>query len=438
MIVLGSSFEKHLSNLRKVLQRFKENNLKLKPKKCSFFQTEVLFLGKLVNEHGVSINPDSKETILKWPIPKKKRDVQSFLGFANYHREHIKDYAKLAVPLYDVTKKKGPFSWTEKQQDAFKVIQQALINSATLAYPYPYQPFILDTDASNDTIGAELIQVHEGKEYVISYASKVLTPAQKKYCTTRKELLAVVTFTKQFRNYLLGNQFTIRTDHNSLTWLLRFKTIEGQLARWLEALSEYDMVIQHRSGKNHGNADGLSRRPDDLPSCDCYYAGADVRSLPCGGCDYCSRAQRSWGKFEDDVDDVVPLAVRSLTDQVQIQDESATQEINNWAGINSVDRTITEQRKDPDLKRIIHWLENSLEPPEHELYLCSPAVKHWWNCRSQLTFVKRMLCYRWLDPMEPKLLLLVPVSMREEILQNCHDTKSAGHFGQNKTVNRVK
>ena len=301
VIVLGNSFQNHLENLKKVLQRFKENNLKLKPKKCSFFQTEVLFLGKLVNEYGVSINPESKETITKWPTLKCKRDVQSFLGFANYHREHIKDYAKLAAPLYEVTKKKGSFRWEKEQQDAFKIIQQALLKSATLAYPYPDEPFILDTDASNDTIGAELVQVYDGKEYVVCYASKVITPAQRRYCTTRKELLAVVTFTKQFRNYLLGRQFVERTDHNSLTWLLRFKTIEGQLARLLEALSEYDMVVQHRAGKKHGNVDGLSRRPDDIPRCDCYYAGSSLESLPCGGCVYCTRAQRNWERFETDV-----------------------------------------------------------------------------------------------------------------------------------------
>ena len=104
VIVLGKNFEDHLTNLTKVLQRFKDNNLKLKPSKCLLFQKEVLFLGKLVNDNGISVNPESKNTIMKWPVPAKKRDVESFLGFANYHRDHIKDFAKLASPLHELTK----------------------------------------------------------------------------------------------------------------------------------------------------------------------------------------------------------------------------------------------------------------------------------------------------------------------------------------------
>ncbi|VDI12072.1 Hypothetical predicted protein, partial [Mytilus galloprovincialis] len=185
----------------------------------------------------------------------------------------------------------------------------------------------------------------------LCYSSKVRTPIQKRYCTTRKELLAVVTFTRQFRNYLLGRQFTVRTDHHSLIWLLRFKNIEGQLARWLEELSQYDMVIQHRPGKKHQNADGLSRIPDDLEPCNCYHAGADLLSLPCKGCAYCSRAQRTWGKFENDVDDVVPLAVRSI--QHHPQDEISVQE-KNWPDGRRKNHDLSQLFKDdndgePDL-----------------------------------------------------------------------------------------
>ena len=130
--------------------------------------------------------------------------------------------------------------------------------------PNTTDQFILDVDASNVAIGAELIQVQNGAERVIAYSSFSLTPEQKNYCTTRKELLAIVRFTRQFRYYLLGNIFTVRTDHSSLTWLLRFKEPQGQLARWIEELSQYLMVVKHRAGIRHGNADALSRIPDPL------------------------------------------------------------------------------------------------------------------------------------------------------------------------------
>lgn len=98
--------------------------------------------------------------------------------------------------------------------------------------------------------------------------------------------------------------FIVRTDHHSLAWLLGFKNIKGQFARWIEELSQYNMTIQHRSGKAHGNADGLSRIPATEPPCDCYDAGKDVGELLCGGCNYCQKAQ-SRSRFEEDIDDVV-------------------------------------------------------------------------------------------------------------------------------------
>ena len=133
-----------------------------------------------------------------------------------------------------------------------------MVTAPILSYPNASDMFVLDTDASNHAIGAVLSQVQDDVERVVCYGSYVLTPEQRRYCVTRKELLAVVRFTRQFRHYLLGRKFLLRTDHNSLTWLLRFKYLEGQLARWLEELSQFDMTVVHRSGVKHGNADGMS------------------------------------------------------------------------------------------------------------------------------------------------------------------------------------
>ena len=125
-----------------------------------------------------------------------------------------------------------------------------------LALPDFTQSLVLDTDASNTGLGAVLTQIVNGKEQVLSYASRTLTRSEQKYCVTRHELLAVI---KKFRPYLLGRRFTLHMDHGSLTWLQHFKNPEGQLARWLELLQEYDFTIVHRSGKQHVNADSLSR-----------------------------------------------------------------------------------------------------------------------------------------------------------------------------------
>ena len=128
-----------------------------------------------------------------------------------------------------------------------------------LAYPDFSRPFILDTDASDVGIGGVLSQVDgEGRERVIAYGSRLLSKAERRYCVTRRELLAVVAFTQQYRPYLLGRKFQLRTDHGSLMWLTNFREPEGQLARWLERLQELDFDIIHRRGKVHVNADALS------------------------------------------------------------------------------------------------------------------------------------------------------------------------------------
>lgn len=239
VIVLENSFDNHLLNLKAVLTRFRKHNLKLKPKKCCMFRKEIQFLGRIVSEDGVSVTPESIHCVAQWPVPRNRKDMESFLRYINYHREHIKDYAALASPFVRSHKVKGTFVWGEAQNQSFHSLRQAAI----LAFPKSDGLFILDTDASDHSLGAELSQVQNGKEVLISYASKTLSSTQRRYCVTRKELLAIVVFTIQFRFYLLGRPFIVRTDHHSLAWLLGFKNIEGQLARCIEELSQYNMTI---------------------------------------------------------------------------------------------------------------------------------------------------------------------------------------------------
>jgi hypothetical protein len=131
-----------------------------------------------------------------------------------------------------------------------------------LAYPSRSGEFFLETDASDVGIGAVLCQEQNGERKVLAYGSKALSRSQKNYCTTLKELLAVVYFVKHFRYYLLDRDFTVLTDHSSLKWLENFKDVDGMLARWLCQLARYPgMKVVHRKGKDNANADALSRKP---------------------------------------------------------------------------------------------------------------------------------------------------------------------------------
>ena len=152
------------------------------------------------------------------------------------------------------------FEWTDVCQNAFTHLLQCLVTAPVLAFPDYEQPFLLDTDASDVGIGAVLSQISDaGSERVI--ASRSLTRQGRQYCVTRRELLAVVEFIQLFRHYLLGRQFTLRTGHSSIVWIQNFKKPEGQLARWMEKLQEYDFKVVHRRGTQHNNADALSRQP---------------------------------------------------------------------------------------------------------------------------------------------------------------------------------
>ena len=285
ILVLGRTFYEHISNLRETFGRFRKYGLRLKPKKCLIFQKEVEFLGRIVTGESLAISSDDTKVVHEWPTPKCSKDVERFMGLANYHRSFVRQFADIAAPLYGVIGK-NKFQWGEEQEISFCKLKQALTHPPVMALPNGRDSFILDTDASDVAIGAELLQVQNGEEKVITYGSYALAKEQRKYCATRKDLLAVVRFTRQFRYYLLGRPFEVRTDHSSLTWLIGFKEPQEQLARWLEDLSQYNMILRYRPGKVHGNADALSRKLM-AEICSHYSRHVNIEELPCGGCAYC-------------------------------------------------------------------------------------------------------------------------------------------------------
>ncbi len=268
IIIFGEDVEQCIERLSEVFQRLQGYGLKLKPSKCQLLNDEVLFPGHIVSGEGIKTNPALINDIRDWKTPTSVQELQSFLGLCNYYRKFVAKFAEITAPLTMLLKKGTHFSWEEEQKKAFKHRKRSLTTAPILVFQVTSGQFVLDTDASNQSIGAVLSQLQWGEEKVISFTSCLLTPAHQRYCVTRKELLAVVRFTRQFRHYLLGSNFILRTDHSSLTWLYRFKRPEGQLARWLEELSQYNFVIEHRAGTHHTNADALSRRALDEGHCD--------------------------------------------------------------------------------------------------------------------------------------------------------------------------
>ena len=260
IIVVAPDFQTHLQRLEEVLGRLQKAGLKLKPGKCELLQHMVRYLGHIVSEEGVATDPAKVEAMKDWPPPKEVKELQAFLGMTGYYRQYIPDYATIAKPLTQLIGKDTLWRWGEEAQGAFDQLKEGLTTAPVLGYPDPGKTYILDTDASAVGVGAVLSQVQEGQERVIAYFSKTLSPAERNYCVTRRELLAVIKSVKHFRPYLYGRTFQLRTDHASLRWLCRRKESLAQVARWLEILAEFRYSLEHRSGHKHGNADGLSRK----------------------------------------------------------------------------------------------------------------------------------------------------------------------------------
>ncbi len=229
ILVWSSSISEHIDRLGLILQRLVEAGLRLKCKKCHFLQTKIEYLGHVVSSEGISTDPKKVDAVREWRTPTSVHDIRSFMGLASYYRKFISDFADIARPLIKLTEKNARFMWGEEQETSFMLLKQKLTQSPVLAYPDPDITFILDTDASNFGIGAVLSQVQGGTERVIAYGSKSLSKSERRYCTTRREMLAIVYFTKYFKHYLLGRRFLLRSDHAALAFIQRSE-VEGQMA----------------------------------------------------------------------------------------------------------------------------------------------------------------------------------------------------------------
>lgn len=261
VLVYGRTVEEHDKNLEEVFKRIKNAGLRINPKKCSLYQSELVFLGHKISADGISTNDVMVKKIIEAEIPKCTKQLRSFLGLANYYRKFVPNFAQVAKPLYEATKGHvKDICWNKECEDSFRELKHALVHSPILAFPNKDDYFILDTDACFSGIGAVLSQVQEGHEKVIAYGSRLLSAHEKGYCVTRKELLAIYEYVVYFRHYLYGKRFDIRTDHRALQFLKSTsKPISPQFQTWLSELSGYDFELKYRKGENHNNADGLSR-----------------------------------------------------------------------------------------------------------------------------------------------------------------------------------
>ncbi|XP_061093063.1 uncharacterized protein LOC133125281 [Conger conger] len=397
----GDSFETALGALRRVLERVTAAGLKLNPQKCRFMRREVRFLGHKLGSGGIGTAHEKVQAVEDWPTPSSGSEVKSFTGLASYYRRFVRDFSTIAAPLFRLQRPREKFIWTDECQRAFTSLKKALLEAPVLTPPDPTLPFILDTDASNVGVGAVLSQVTSEGEKVVAYYSGSLNKHERRYCVTRRELLAVVMAVEHFKYYLGGLHFTVRSDHSALQWLMTFREPEGQLARWIEELQAYDFNVIHRAGRQHGNADALSRRP----------CAAD-------GCRYCERREV---REEEQLRQGVRCATAALT----------AIDTGEWR---------RKQEEDADIRPVLTWVAAQHQPRLEEIGLCSRATKGLWSMFPNLRLCDGVLQRGWKDAATGETLwqVVVPRALRETVLQSVHGAPGSGHFGVSKTLRRLR
>jgi hypothetical protein len=259
LLIYSKTWEEHLRHLDQILSIMEEQSLYAKESKCEFGMTEVLYLGHIIEAKGVQVHQEKIEAIMEWPTPKTLTELRGFLGMCTYYRKFVKGFSQLCAPLTDLTKK-GAFKWDEEAQKTMDKMKKVMSTCPVLALPDFSLPFTLECDASGEGIGAVLMQ----KRHPLAYESRKLRGPELLYSIYDKEMLAIMHALAKFRQYLVGARFVVKSDHNSLKYLLEQKDLNERQQKWVSRIQAYDFDIEFVKGKNNVVADALSRRPSIL------------------------------------------------------------------------------------------------------------------------------------------------------------------------------
>lgn len=262
ILIYSKDIEEHIQHVRKALQLLRERKLYAKLSKCEFVRTRIGFLGHEISAEGIHMEKEKVKAIMEWPALTCVPELRAFLGLAGYYRRYVKDFSAIAASLSDLLKKDQPWTWNTEHQQAFDTLKTAICSAPVLITPDPTEPYTVMTDASGYAIGAALMQQRDGGLKPIAYMSRKMIAAERNYPVHEQELLAIVCALKEWRHYLFGAPFTVKTDHHFLRYLASEPHLSSRQARWSEFLQQFDMTIEYEEGKLNVVADALSRRTD--------------------------------------------------------------------------------------------------------------------------------------------------------------------------------
>lgn len=261
IIVFSSSLEQHKAHLQEIFDLLFSAGMAISWKKSHFFKRKTEFLGYTVGEGKVMVSSSKTESVRNFPVPHNLKTLRGFLGLSGWYHRFVPQYATVAAPLTQLLHKDTPFEWKEEQQRAFDTIKNALVEAPNLYAPDYNREFVIHSDASSLGSGAVLLQVVDGEERVIAFTSKTFSKAERNYSVTELECLAVIHSLEAFRCYIEGKRTKVVTDHASLVWLMKIPQPQGRLARWILRISQFNVELIHRKGKDMVVPDTLSRIP---------------------------------------------------------------------------------------------------------------------------------------------------------------------------------
>lgn len=461
VIVFAKSFPEMLQRLEEVFQRLGEYGLKLKMSKCKLFQRKLTYLGHVVSAAGVEPDPEKTKALEDWRLtpPKNSRQLQTFLGFAGYYRSFVKNFAKIADPLYRLVggrPPKGhetlPFLWTECCQEAFECLINCLTSPPILGYPDFQLPFTVHVDASSTGLGAALYQTQKGIPTVIAYGSRTLSPAERNYSAYRREFLALKwAVSEKFRDYLYGFKFHVLTDSNPLTYLVTSAKLSPTDHRWLSSLAVFDFEISYRRGKANGDADGLSRIPvsgeegqQDSLSDEQYVRPFLDRLKPLQGDGVaCSRESfqaicqaYSVDTIGDEPNGLPAVEVVGARPEAVDNDLPAAPISPDPWNLNLVHNWAELQRNDSSIAKVLRYLRGGKPPAGSELKRENAEVVQLIKEWGRLVIRNNVLLRRRLTDGNETFQLVLPAEFCNQALRGLHD--DVGHPGRDRTLDLVR
>jgi len=234
----------------------------MKAEKYEFHSDSIEYLGYVLSPSGLTMSDTKVKTIHEWPEPKKVKDIQSFLGFTNFYRRFIFNYSDIVIPLTRLTRKNSLWNFDNDCRIAFNTLKQAFTSAPILTHWVPDAQLIVETDASDYALAAILsIMTKDNEIHPIAFHSRTFSALELNYDVHNKELLAIFKAFKIWQHYLEGSASLINVvmDHKNLEYFLTTKILTHRQARWLEYLSQFNLVICFRPGCLGTKPDALTR-----------------------------------------------------------------------------------------------------------------------------------------------------------------------------------